>query len=79
MFPDKLAYPAWGFQSLRTLVFTAPGSPALATFIDCPPGLTDTSEQILRAADLVIVPVIPSPLARRALEAIEEGLFVVFE
>ncbi|KTE22284.1 MULTISPECIES: ParA family protein [unclassified Sphingopyxis] len=42
--------------------------------IDCPPGLTDTSEQILRAADLVIVPVIPSPLARRALEAIEEHM-----
>lgn len=42
--------------------------------IDCPPGLTDTSEQILRAADLVIVPVIPSPLARRALGAIEEHM-----
>lgn len=42
--------------------------------IDCPPGLNDTSEQILRAADLVIVPVIPSPLAQRALEAIEEHM-----
>ena len=40
--------------------------------IDCPPGLTDTSEQVLRAADLVVVPVIPSPLARRALAAIAE-------
>jgi cellulose biosynthesis protein BcsQ len=39
--------------------------------IDCPPGLTDTSEQILRAADLVVVPVIPSPLAQRALAAVE--------
>ncbi len=39
--------------------------------IDCPPGLTDTSEQILRAADLVIVPVIPSALSRRALETVE--------
>lgn len=38
--------------------------------IDCPPGLTDTSDQILRAADLVIVPVIPSALSRRALETI---------
>lgn len=38
--------------------------------IDCPPGLTDTSDQILRAADLVVVPVIPSPLSRRALDAI---------
>ena len=40
--------------------------------IDCPPGLTDTSEQVLRAADLVVVPVIPSPLAQRALTMIEE-------
>ena len=38
--------------------------------IDCPPGLTDTSDQILRAADLVVVPVIPAPLARRALDAV---------
>lgn len=40
--------------------------------IDCPPGLTDTSDQILRAADLVVVPVIPSPLAQRAFEAVAE-------
>ena len=42
--------------------------------IDCPPGLTDTSDQILRAADLVIVPVIPAPLAQRALDTIAEHL-----
>src|SRR5437867_74895 len=30
--------------------------------LDCPPGLTETSEQVLRAADLIIVPLIPSPL-----------------
>ena len=35
--------------------------------LDCPPGLTETSEQILRNADMVIVPVIPSPLSERAL------------
>lgn len=38
--------------------------------IDCPPGFTDTSDQILRAADLVVVPVIPSALSRRALDVI---------
>ncbi|MBA3055806.1 MAG: ParA family protein [Sphingomonadales bacterium] len=38
--------------------------------IDCPPGLTDTSDQILRAADLVVVPVIPSALSHRALATI---------
>jgi cellulose biosynthesis protein BcsQ len=36
--------------------------------LDTPPGLTETSEQVLRAADLIIVPVIPSPLSRRALD-----------
>jgi chromosome partitioning protein len=30
--------------------------------LDCPPGLTETSEQVMRAADAIIVPVIPSPL-----------------
>lgn len=40
--------------------------------IDCPPGLTDTSDQILRAADLVVVPVIPAPLARRALDTLKD-------
>ena len=40
--------------------------------IDCPPGLTDTSDQILRAADLVVVPVIPSVLSRRSLDVIKE-------
>lgn len=38
--------------------------------LDAPPGLTETSEQILRAADLIIVPVIPSPLSQRALEEV---------
>lgn len=39
--------------------------------LDCPPGLTETSEQILRNADIVIVPVIPSPLSIRALEDVQ--------
>lgn len=37
-------------------------------FLDCPPGLTETSEQMMRAADIIIVPVIPSPLSQRALD-----------
>lgn len=40
--------------------------------IDCPPGLTDTSAQVLRAAGLVVVPVIPSALSRRALATVAE-------
>ena len=34
--------------------------------LDCPPGLTETSEQVIRAADLIVIPVIPSPLSARA-------------
>jgi len=36
--------------------------------LDCPPGLMETSEQVLHAADLLIVPVVPSPLARKSLD-----------
>jgi cellulose biosynthesis protein BcsQ len=42
--------------------------------LDCPPGLAETSEQVLRAADLVIVPVIPSPLSQRALAEVVDFL-----
>lgn len=42
--------------------------------LDCPPGLTETSEQVLRAADLVIVPVIPAPLSARALAEVVQFL-----
>jgi len=42
--------------------------------LDCPPGLTETSDQVMRAADLIVVPVIPSPLSARALEGVRERL-----
>ena len=38
--------------------------------LDCPPGLTELSEQIIRAASVMVVPVIPSVLARRAFDEI---------
>lgn len=38
--------------------------------LDCPPGLTETSEQVLRAADIIIVPVVPSPLSQRAMNEV---------
>jgi chromosome partitioning protein len=38
--------------------------------LDCPPGLTETREQVMRAADIILVPVIPSPLARRAFDEV---------
>ncbi|HEY1604587.1 MAG TPA: ParA family protein [Allosphingosinicella sp.] len=42
--------------------------------LDCPPGLTETSEQVLRAADVIVVPVIPSPLSQRALDDVVDYL-----
>jgi len=42
--------------------------------LDCPPGLTETSEQVIRAADLIVLPVIPSPLAQRAHEEVVRHL-----
>jgi chromosome partitioning protein len=42
--------------------------------LDCPPGLTETSEQVMRAADLIVVPVIPSPLSQRAFEEVSAHL-----
>ncbi|MGU3390262.1 ParA family protein [Sphingomonas sp. M1A8_2b] len=38
--------------------------------LDCPPGLTETADQVMRAADLIVIPVIPSPLSTRAYEAV---------
>ena len=40
--------------------------------LDCPPVLNELSSQILRAADLVIVPIPPSPLSARALDVVRE-------
>ncbi|WP_010542844.1 ParA family protein [Sphingomonas elodea] len=42
--------------------------------LDCPPGLTETSEQVMRAADLIVVPVVPSPLSQRAFEEVAAHL-----
>ena len=38
--------------------------------LDCPPGLTETTEQVMRAANLIIVPVIPSALSQRAFDEV---------
>lgn len=39
---------------------------------DCPPVLNELSAQIIRAADLIIVPLPPSPLSNRAFEVVVE-------
>ena len=38
--------------------------------LDCPPVLNELSAQIIRAADLVIVPLPPSPLSARAFDVV---------
>ena len=42
--------------------------------LDCPPGLTETIEQVVRAADAIVAPVIPSVLSRRAWDEIVHHL-----
>jgi chromosome partitioning protein len=41
-------------------------------FLDCPPGISLLSENVLRAADAVIVPLIPSPLSVRMLQQLRD-------
>lgn len=43
-------------------------------FLDCPPGLTLSSESMFGAADTLLVPVIPSTLSLRTLTLIDEFL-----
>lgn len=39
--------------------------------LDCPPGLTETADQVARAADLIVIPVIPSAFSQRAYATVE--------
>lgn len=41
-------------------------------FLDCPPGLTLTTETMFAAADFLVVPVIPAALSLRTLALIDE-------
>jgi chromosome partitioning protein len=43
-----------------------------ALFLDCPPGISLLSENVLRAADLLIVPLLPTPLSVRMLEQLRD-------
>lgn len=39
--------------------------------LDCPPGMTLLTENVLRAADALVVPVVPTPLSLRMLEQLD--------
>ena len=43
-----------------------------ALFLDCPPGISLLSENVLRAADVVVVPLLPTPLSVRTLVQLQE-------
>ena len=41
-------------------------------FLDCPAGISLLSENILRAADVAVVPLVPTPLSVRMLEQLQQ-------
>jgi chromosome partitioning protein len=43
-----------------------------ALFLDCPAGISLLSENVLRAADVVLVPIVPTPLSLRMLEQLAQ-------
>lgn len=42
--------------------------------LDCPPGLTELADQVFRAVDLLVVPMLPSPLSGRAYDQLIDHL-----
>ncbi len=61
-------------KKLLTKLLSSVGKDYDRVILDCPPGLTETSDQVMRAADLIIVPVIPSPLSERAFAEVTAQL-----
>jgi len=45
-------------------------------FLDCPPGISRLSENVLRAADAIVVPLLPAPLSVRMLAQLQEFIAV---
>ena len=48
------------------------GSEYDLVFLDCPPGISLLSESVLHAADIVLVPIIPTTLSLRTLDQLTE-------
>lgn len=60
-------------KRLRKLIqLLSPGYDRI--ILDCPPGLGEVSDQLFRAADLIVVPVPPTPLALRSLDQVVDHL-----
>jgi cellulose biosynthesis protein BcsQ len=45
-------------------------------FLDCPPGISLLTESVLRAADALVIPLLPTPLSLRMLEQLREFIAV---
>lgn len=60
-------------RRLRTLLDPVAGRYDLVV-LDTPPGLSVLAEAVARAADALVVPVVPAPLALRALDQLHEVL-----
>jgi cellulose biosynthesis protein BcsQ len=57
----------------RLLKMSRPLSERYETlFLDCPPGISLLSENVLRAADAVVVPLLPTPLSVRMLGQLKD-------
>lgn len=54
-------------RSLRRIL-TAVGKEYDVVLVDCPPGVGPMTEVLVRAVDLMLVPVVPAPLDLRALD-----------
>lgn len=70
---DRFLYDAEKPKRLRKLLQTLAVSYD-RIILDCPPGLGEVSDQLFRAADLIIVPVPPTPLALRSLQQVQDHL-----
>lgn len=68
----KLAEPVlserrWPDRAIRKLLRPVAGDYEVV-ILDCPPGLGLLAEAVFEAADLVVTPIVPAPLALRGLE-----------
>jgi cellulose biosynthesis protein BcsQ len=44
--------------------------------LDCPPGLSELADRLFRAVDLVVLPIIPTPLSERAAAQLADELAI---
>lgn len=58
-------------KKLLTKMMAPLGENATFVFFDCPPALSPSVEYLLAAVDVVLVPIIPSPLSVRAVEQVQ--------